>query len=128
MIYLIDTRIFLWWATDISRLSGRILDILGDSNTTILLSTASIWEIITKNRTGRLELPEPCAEYIISRMSYYNILPLSITLTHMLKLATLPMLHKDPFDRILIAQTLAEEAHLVTADAQIAQYDVPFIW
>ena len=128
MIYLIDTHIFLWWVTDISKLSTKVREILEDSETTILFSAASAWEIITKNQVGKLDLPGPCDEYIESRMSFYGIFPLAITMSHSLKLATLPMLHRDPFDRILIAQALAEGAHLVTADAQIAQYDVPVIW
>jgi PIN domain nuclease of toxin-antitoxin system len=106
---------------------GGTRDLLEDAQTEILLSAASSWEIVIKWSLGKLGLPEPPASYVLDRMQRSAIEPLPITHGHALAVATLPHHHTDPFDRILIAQAIAERITLVTADTKFAPYEATLI-
>jgi PIN domain nuclease of toxin-antitoxin system len=93
-----------------------------------LLSVASAWELTIKAQIGKLNLPEPASRYIPDRLSRYAIGSLQVELSHVLRVESLPNHHRDPFDRILIAQSLVESLPIVTADPLIAQYSVEVIW
>jgi PIN domain nuclease of toxin-antitoxin system len=124
---LVDTHVFLWMQTSPARLlSAR--DLVDDSNTTVLLSAVSSWEIAIKWSLGRFPLPEPPDKYVPDRMQRSAVSPLPVLHTHALAVAQLPMHHRDPFDRLLVAQALTEQIALVTADPAIRAYDVPLIW
>ncbi len=124
MRLLLDTHIFLWWASESSRLSPRVYALIRDSANTLLLSVASVWEIQIKLQLNKLQLDSPLQQFIASQQQTNNITILPIRLTHVLALQVLPLFHKDPFDRMLIAQANNEGATLITVDRVFAQYPV----
>jgi PIN domain nuclease of toxin-antitoxin system len=126
MNVLLDTHTLLWALTDISKLSERVRKLLPNANT--WLSVASIWEILIKTQTGRLSLPRPTGPFIISRLASNGVQILPVSADHVLRIESLPNHHNDPFDRILIAQSLEEKLPLVTADRAFARYPVDVIW
>jgi PIN domain nuclease of toxin-antitoxin system len=123
MKVLLDTHIFLWLQTEPKRL-GSHLRLVEDPRNERLLSAASSWEIAIKYRLGRLPLPEPPQRYVPSRMRAIGASALAIEHNHALAVAELEPLHKDPFDRLLVAQAAAFDATILTADEAIAQYPV----
>jgi len=92
------------------------------------LSLASIWEILIKVQLGKLELPRPAGPYILTKLAENNIETLIIDLDHLLAFERLPMHHRDPFDRILIAQSIKEGLPIVTADPAFSRYSVELLW
>ncbi|MEH2370899.1 type II toxin-antitoxin system VapC family toxin [Nostoc sp.] len=128
MRVLLDTHAFLWWVTDDPQLSSTSRSIIADSGNILFLSVASIWEIVIKTKSGKLTLPEPVEEYIPNRLALNRFESLDIQMTHTLQVANLPNIHRDPFDRILIAQSQVENLPIVTKDEKIARYSVEIIW
>jgi PIN domain nuclease of toxin-antitoxin system len=125
---LLDAHAFIWWVLDTPNLSDSAREILGDGENDVILSTASCYEIAYKADMGRLELPEPPEPYIRSRLVANNFRSLPVDLSHALRAATLPGVHRDPFDRILVAQAQIEDLPILTADLAISRYDVETIW
>ena len=125
---LLDTHTFLWWIHNDSRLSSRVREIIGDSSTILYLSAASGWEIAIKAQLGKLQFSSNLEQFISEQLKMNGIDTLPITLRHGLHVATLPQHHRDPFDRILVAQSQLEGLPIVTADVQIVRYDVQVIW
>ena len=128
MRYLLDTHTFLWWITDDSRLSVHVREIIRDPSNEILFSVASAWEITIKAQLGRFELPTDPASLIQEQLAANGFATLPIDLHHALSVAKLPLFHRDPFDRMLVAQALADQIPLLTADPAISQYDISVIW
>ncbi len=128
MRVLLDAHVFIWWVLDMPNLSDSCREILADGENEILFSAASGYEIAYKADQGRLELPEAPGEYIRSRLAAYGFEPLHIELPHALRAATLPRIHRDPFDRMLVAQAQLEGLPILTADPAISRYDVETIW
>jgi PIN domain nuclease of toxin-antitoxin system len=120
---LLDTHIFLWLQTAPERL-GEQLRLVEDERTVLFLSVASSWEIAVKYQLGKLPLPEPPQRYVPDRMRAIAARPLPIEHHHALAVATLPPLHRDPFDRLLVAQATLDDLTILTADSQVAQYPV----
>jgi PIN domain nuclease of toxin-antitoxin system len=120
---LLDTHVFLWLHAQPERLGGR-LALLEDARNDLLVSAASTWEITIKYAGGRLALPEPPERYVPVRLRAIGAEPLAIEHAHALAVSQLPSLHRDPFDRMLIAQARSLDATLVTADQRIASYPV----
>jgi PIN domain nuclease of toxin-antitoxin system len=118
---LLDTHVFLWLQTEPERL-GEQLTLVEEPGTTLLVSAASSWEIAIKYGLGRLPLPEPPERYVPTRMRAIGAEALPIEHSHALAVAALPALHRDPFDRVLIAQAGAVGATVLTADPAVAQY------
>ncbi|HCS78206.1 TPA: PIN domain nuclease [Patescibacteria group bacterium] len=116
--YLLDTHIFIWWLSDDPRLSTSYRKILTQGENTVYLSIASIWEMYLKQESGKLKFPKEL-EKIIGKTGFV-LLPISFT--HLSRLSQLPKLHKDPFDRILIAQAQVEKLVFITDDKKIRQY------
>jgi PIN domain nuclease of toxin-antitoxin system len=125
--YLLDTHIWLWLLTDPARIRPDLLAELRDSRTRLLLSAASSWEIAIKWAIGRLALPEEPETYVPARMRRSGVEGLPVTHSHGLRVATLPHLHRDPFDRMLIAQAQIESLTIVTVDPAFDDYDVPLV-
>jgi PIN domain nuclease of toxin-antitoxin system len=125
---LLDAHAFIWWMLDMPALSERCRSILRDTDNDILFSVASSYEIAYKAEQGRLTLPEPSAVYIRDRLAANAFGSLAIELSHGLRAATLPRLHGDPFDRILVAQAQIEAMPILTADPAIGRYEVETIW
>ncbi|MCC9710329.1 type II toxin-antitoxin system VapC family toxin [Streptomyces sp. MNU76] len=119
MRLLLDTHVVLWWLDDSPELSGEIKDLL-DTEPAVYVSAVSPWEIAIKQTLGRLEGPEDLAERV--RDSQFGGLP--VTAGHGVRAGRLPAHHRDPFDRILVAQAQIEGMTLVTRDKWIPQYDV----
>ena len=128
MKILIDTQIFLWALTEPNRLGEEAKKILKTKNNQLYLSAASSWEICIKASLNKLPLPKSPDSYISSRMERLSILPLAIRHHHTFGIFELPMHHRDPFDRILIAQARAEKFHLMSADKLFKLYEVDLIW
>jgi PIN domain nuclease of toxin-antitoxin system len=120
------THVFLWLQTAPERL-GPQLRLVQDTATGLLVSAASSWEIAIKYRLGRLPLPEPPEHYVPSRSRAVGAEPLAIGHAHALAVSTLPPLHRDPFDRLLIAQARHPGIPIMTADQQVTQYPVEVI-
>jgi PIN domain nuclease of toxin-antitoxin system len=134
---LLDTQCWLWWFAQPERLSEEAITHIADETNELWFSVASIWEISIKvaisyagrNAIAKLPLPEPPDSYISSRMRQLGMRSLEITATHALRAASLPLHHRDPFDRMLIAQAQLEDITLVSADAIFRQYnDVAIVW
>jgi PIN domain nuclease of toxin-antitoxin system len=124
---LLDTHTFLWAISGDVRLSRRAERIfVGPSD--LWLSVASIWEILIKVQIGKMHLPSPTGSYLIKKLAENKIETLPVTLDHVLKVESLPMKHNDPFDRILIAQSIEEGWPLVTSDEVFGQYPVQVVW
>jgi len=123
MNFLLDTHILLWWLENDSKLSGEIRSVVSDPNNLIFVSAISAWEIAIKQSLGKLTLPNNLEEALdISRFEV-----LSITLAHGIRVADLPMHHKDPFDRMLISQALVEGLTIITVDDKFKLYEVSLL-
>jgi len=124
MRLLIDTHIFIWWNGSLSLLAPQVRALCEDRSNTLILSLASVWEMQIKYQLGKLTFNQPLAEIIISQQRANGVEVLPITAQHIYALQDLPSHHKDPFDRLLIAQANIEKIALVTADPVFQQYDV----
>ena len=124
---LLDTHVWLWMNGAVERLSEPAREILAAGEQELYLSAASTWEIAIKHAAGKLELPQPPERYIPSTLAENKIKPLAIHQAHTWRAAALPMHHRDPFDRMLIAQAQAEGLRLMTADARLEAYEVPIL-
>lgn len=122
MRYLLDTQIFIWAMEENKRLSQDTKSKISDPNNKIFVSVATVWEIIIKKRKG-LKVPRD----IPAGIQQSNFVLLSIDINHVLEVEELPGIHKDPFDRILIAQAKTENLTLITADPKIWKYNISLI-
>jgi PIN domain nuclease of toxin-antitoxin system len=125
---LLDTQCLLWWFTEPERLNSKAIEQIIDLDNEIFFSVASAWEIAIKVGIGKLPLPEPVDIYIASRMQLLGAKYLDIVFPHACQVAKLPLLHRDPFDRILVAQAQIERMTLVTADKILTEYDLDLLW
>ena len=128
MRLLLDTHTFLWWVTDDARLSSQARALIADNSNDLYLSAASGWEIAIKAQLGRLRLPEHAPQFVMAQLALNAIQVLPIQLHHALHVFTLPLHHRDPFDRLLVAQSQLEDLPLVTADTRISDYAVNVVW
>ena len=124
MKLLLDTHIFIWWADEPEKLSPATLSALEDEANELLLSVASVWEMQIKIQLGKLKLSLPLKELVKTQQETNELMVSPVALTHVLALDALPFHHKDPFDRLLIAQGIAEGLTIVTADSQFSAYSV----
>jgi len=125
---LLDTHALLWWLDGDRRLSQRARRLIGNDETTVLVSAASAWEICTKFRLGRLPGAAAVAADVTGCLDGQGFLPLPITVDHAQRAGSLPGPHRDPFDRVLIAQAQAEDLPLVTVDPVFRLYGMKLIW
>lgn len=126
MTVLLDTHVWLWMLTAPARL-GAAREVLADPRTELLLSAASTWEIAIKCAAGRLALPQPPEDYVPERMRTTGVTALPVDHRHTLAVAGLPLHHRDPFDRLLIAQARQLEVPLATSDARFTAYEVQLL-
>ena len=127
MKLLLDTHIFLWFISGDSRLPILFRNEIQDPNNSVFLSVASLWEIIIKYKIGKLPLPQSPEIYIPRERQKHQIRSLPISESSLKHLVSLPALHRDPFDRLLISQTLSSNLTIVTIDQEILNYNVPFL-
>ena len=128
MKLLFDTHAFIWWDGAPAHLSTYVLALCQDPANTLLLSVASVWEMQIKLHLGKLKLSLPLAEIIEGQRRTNSIEVLPIALDHVLALDTLPDHHKDPFDRLLIAQAIVEGATLMSNDPILQKYSAKLVW
>lgn len=127
MKLLLDTHIFLWYVIGDSRLPASFRVAIQDPGNEVYLSVASVWEAVIKHQFGKLPLRSPPAESFPRIRDAHGIDSLVIDEGAMAHLATLPSLHRDPFDRLLIAQTLQHGLTMVTVDSEVAAYTIPLL-
>ena len=125
---LFDTHSFTWWADDPAKLSAKALAALEDENNQLFLSDVSIWEMQIKVQLGKMKLKLPLSDLIESQQRDNGIKILPIKTGHILELDNLPFYHKDPFDRLLIAQSTAENLTIVTLDPEFPAYGGKLLW
>jgi PIN domain nuclease of toxin-antitoxin system len=125
---LLDTHALLWWLSADAQLSGPATRAIGDDESAVYVSAASAWEIATKARLGKLPGVESLAQNFQAEIKQHGFLPLSITVEHGQRAGNLPGPHKDPFDRMLIAQAQAENLILVSNEDVFDQYGVTRLW
>src|SRR5687767_3046982 len=109
MNYLLDMHVFIWMNEDLNKLSTTVQNLVADEDNTIFLSVASIWEIQIKVQIGKLTFPRTLSEMIQLARDENQVEILPIRQDHALKVADLPLHHKDPFDRVLVAQAIVED-------------------
>ena len=128
MRVLIDTHAFLWWLAGNERLSRTARDAIANPGNSVLVSAASAWEIATKHRLGKLPGADEVAGDVMACIEHHGFQPLSITVAHAERAGRLPGPHRDPFDRMLIAQSLAHDFPLVSIESLFDRYAVRRIW
>ena len=129
MSYLLDTSAYLWFVTGDRKLSALASRVLEESSGELYLSLASIWELAIKaNLGGGLELPRPFADFVDIELQAERIQILNIEIAHLKCVADLPLHHRDPFDRLLIAQSQVENIPVITSDAAFDAYDIQRLW
>ena len=133
MNYLLDTHSFIWFVEGNNQLSPTAKTIIEDPKHTIFLSIASIWEMAIKVRLGKLELQQPFAEFVQYHIQQYHIQQydievLPIRLNHLIQISSLELHHRDPFDRLLIVQSISENTPILSADSAFNAYNVHRIW
>jgi len=124
MNYILDTCIFLWYISRDNSLPQKHLQIIQDTQNTIYLSVASVWEVTVKQNIGKLDLPDKAAFYLPQQRLKHKIMSLPISEDTIKQLHTLPDVHKDPFDRIIICQALENDFTILTTDGLIKKYSV----
>ena len=128
MRLLLDTHTFIWYVTDNPRLSINVKTLIEDENNEKLVSTASIWEMAIKHSIGRLSFSLPFMEFIRQQLSVSNIGILEINLDQIEVVASLPLHHRDPFDRLIISQAIAEQIPILSVDSVFDNYAIARLW
>lgn len=126
--YLIDTHTLLWFITEDEELSDRARRLILDSSSEIFLSIASLWEIAIKVNIGKLALDKPFNQLFPDELDSHGIEILNITINSLIQLTTLPFHHRDPFDRLIIAQALDEGISVISVDSAFDPYGVSREW
>jgi PIN domain nuclease of toxin-antitoxin system len=127
MRYIIDTQAFIWYAIGDKQLSKTALDII-ESDSIRYISIASLWEMSIKSSLGKLNFQVPFEELILNQLAINSYEILSLELSHIFQLAKLPLIHKDPFDRIMISQAITENIPIVSIDSHFQNYPVSVVW
>lgn len=122
MQIIIDTHIFLWYINGDEKLNPKYKELISDASNEIYLSVASVWECIIKEQIGKLAFPSPASVYLVSKRIEHNILSMVIDEGSLSYLNTIPQLHRDPFDRLIICQALKNGSKLITDDQIIRKY------
>ena len=126
--YLLDTNAFVWLALDPSRVRAELLDELESPETTVVLSAVVSWELAVKQRMGKLAVGQPLEELFRREVEAMQLDELAVTRDHALATGRLPDHHRDPFDRLLVAQALTEDLDIVSSDPLLARYGVAVVW
>jgi PIN domain nuclease of toxin-antitoxin system len=125
---LLDTHAFLWSVGDDPRLSATARRHIADPSNDLFISIASLWEATVKITIGKMRVPGDSVDYLLGRATQSGVTILPILPGHLQQLQRLPMLHRDPFDRILVAQSVVEKMPLVSVDAQLRPYRCAILW
>ncbi len=125
---LLDSHAFLWWVEESARLSPRAREFLADGGNVLYWSVASTWEVAIKVGKRKLKLPESTGAFLASQLALQSVRILPVEQRHAVAVADLAPHHKDPFDRLLVAQALVEGLSLVSCDEVLSRYGVERIW
>jgi PIN domain nuclease of toxin-antitoxin system len=128
MRLLLDTHTFIWWDSDPSQLSDKAYSLCADESNELSLSVASVWEMQIKHELGKLDLDLPLQQMVNEQRTGNDIGLFDVRVEHVYGLYELPHIHKDPFDRMLVAQARQDELRLVTKDPRIQEYPVDWVW
>jgi PIN domain nuclease of toxin-antitoxin system len=126
--YLLDTHVLLWFLREPAKLSSHVLATIESAGTQAAVSVASLWEIAIKTSLNKLSLPKPFDELFPGSVTESGLALLGILPNHIAAVSRLPFHHRDPFDRLLIAQAQTEELTVITADTAFAAYGIPLLW
>ena len=124
MKLLLDTHAALWWLADDDRIGEKVIRHLTDDTNQVLISAVVVWEVAIKRSLGKLDAPEDLGPTLLSAGAQ----PLPVTLEHAAAVEKLPWRHRDPFDRLLVAQALTEDAAIVSRDEPLSEYGVAIVW
>jgi PIN domain nuclease of toxin-antitoxin system len=125
---LIDTHVLLWWLDNDPRLSARSRTLIGAGENAVVVSVVSIWEIAIKAGLGQLEVPPDLRSYLQGQIARNRFVLLPVLLAHAVAVRDLPPHHRDPFDRMLIAQSRTERLSLLSRDTRMKAYEVDVLW
>ncbi len=128
MSLLLDSHAYLWWATGDPRLSALARSMIEDAEQDVALSAATVWEIGIKRALGKLSLGAPLQHLLVEEPRRRGLTMLPVTHAHAARASELPMIHRDPFDRMLVAQAELEGRSLVTRDRRLTEYGVQIVW
>lgn len=128
MRILIDTHVFIWWTSDSQKLSFTVYNLLTNPKIQVILSVVSIWEMQIKLSLGKLQLKTALPELVEDEVKQNRIELLPLDLSHIYALSNLPNYHRDPFDRLLIAQAKSEELVIISIDEKFDGYDIERLW
>jgi PIN domain nuclease of toxin-antitoxin system len=121
---LLDTHAALWWLADDDRIGDDVARHLTDDSNQVLISAVVVWEVAIKRSLGKLEAPDAVGQTLVDAGAQ----PLPVTIEHAAVVERLPWVHRDPFDRLLVAQALTEDAAIVSRDEPLSQYGVSIVW
>ncbi len=128
MNYLLDTHAFLWWIMGEANLSALARQTLSQASGRVLVSVASLWEMVIKIKLGKLRMPDPFDTYVLRQLQKNRMEILPIHAPHVFETLRLPTHHRDPFDRLLVAQARVEKLTLISGDETLKTYDVKILW
>lgn len=128
MKLLLDTHVFLWWVSDEGKISQSARNHIASGKNEVYFSAVSSWEISIKSSLDKIVLKTPIDEFIPEQLVSCNFRPLPIEVAHTVAVAELPDHHRDPFDRLLVAQSVVEKMSLVSNDSALSQYDIDLVW
>ena len=128
MRILLDTHTILWWVGDSDQLSTLARDLISDPQTSNVLSVVTLWEVAIKYHLGRLRIPGTPEEFFANLTEHLDLTMLPIEMAYAFTAAALPLHHRDPFDRMLIAQAIVEQVPILSSDARLARYPVRILW
>lgn len=128
MKFILDTHVLIWWSGESNKISTKVKNLLIDKNNNIFISFVSIWEIQIKSQLGKLELNIPLSQLIQDQQDINQLQLLPISLNHIYSIESLPQHHKDPFDRLLISQSIVEQMPILSIDNLFDLYPVKRIW
>jgi len=125
---LLDTHTYLWALTDADRLSPTASQVIADPSNQLHLSIASLWEATIKLASGKLKVPGQSVEFLVQQLGPAGVAIIPITPDHLRVLESLPRLHGDPFDRILLCQSLVEQMPIISTDTALRRYQANILW
>lgn len=128
MKVLLDTHTFLWFVTDDSALSDQVVDLIESEVNEVVVSVASLWEMAIKYSIGKLKLRQPFSDFIKQQMDLNNFQLLKLEMAHINLVSDLPLHHRDPFDRMLIAQSITEALPIISIDKAFDAYGITRLW
>ncbi len=128
MKYLLDTHVFIWLDNEPDKLSSKVATLCADPDNDLYLSIVNVWEMQIKLVLGKLTLPSPLPDLVNNQIKSNQVTLLPLELSHVFELSSLPKHHKDPFDRLLIAQALNEQHIILSDDTHVSRYPVPIVW